>query len=71
MFNKSDIHHKVDEKNNENERHDEDDEENAVAKDAKTLDIYLRWFFFVFHLPVASYKAQETHAFVASLAYVV
>ena len=42
-----------------------------MAKDAKTLDRYLRWFFFVFHLPVASYIAQETHAFLASLAYVV
>ena len=34
---KSDIHHPVDEKNNENETHDEGDKENAVAKDAETL----------------------------------
>ena len=70
MFNKSDIHHPVDEENNENERHDEGDEENAVAKEAKPLDKsrYLRCSLIAFHLSVASYKAP---ACVVSLVYVV
>ena len=32
---------------------------------------YLSCFLLAFHLPVASYKAPETHACVVSLAYVV